>query len=64
MNYVREGETSYDIPYMLNLKRNDTNKLTYKQTHRLREQTMVAREKYGEKKQVRSSGSTRTCCYI
>ena len=26
----RQGETSYDIPYMWNLKRNDTNKLTYK----------------------------------
>ena len=31
----REGEISYDIPYMWNLKRNDTNKLT-KQTHRLK----------------------------
>ena len=25
-----EGEISYDIPYMWNLKRNDTNELTYK----------------------------------
>ena len=25
----REGEISYDIPYMWNLKRNDTNELTY-----------------------------------
>ena len=25
-----EGEISYVIPYMWNLKRNDTNKLTYK----------------------------------
>ena len=25
-----EGEMLYDIPYMQNLKRNDTNKLTYK----------------------------------
>ena len=35
----REGEMSYDIPYMWNLKRNDTNKLTYKtkETHKLRE---------------------------
>ena len=24
----REGEKSYDIPYMWNLKRNDTNELT------------------------------------
>jgi len=26
----REGEISYDIPYMWTLKRNDTNELTYK----------------------------------
>ena len=26
----REGEILYDIPYMWNLKRNDTNELTYK----------------------------------
>ena len=26
----REGEISYDIPYMWNLKRNDTNELTCK----------------------------------
>ena len=26
----REGEISYGIPYMCNLKRNDTNELTYK----------------------------------
>ena len=25
----REGEISYDIPYMWNLKRNDTNELIY-----------------------------------
>ena len=33
----REGEISYDTPYMWNLKRNDTNELTeQKDTHRLR----------------------------
>ena len=26
----REGEMSYDIPYMWNLRRNDTNELIYK----------------------------------
>ena len=26
----REGEISYDIPYMWNLKRNNTSELTYK----------------------------------
>ena len=30
----QEGEISYDIPYMWNLKRNDTNELIYK-TERL-----------------------------
>ena len=36
----REGERSYDIHYMWNLKRNDTNELTkQKETHRLKEQT-------------------------
>ena len=34
------GETSHDIPYMWNLKRNNTNKLTYEtETHRLRKWT-------------------------
>ena len=33
----REGKIAYDIPYMWNLKRNDTNELTkQKETHRLR----------------------------
>ena len=36
----REGEISYDIPYVRNLNRNDTNEHTYKtETHRLTEQT-------------------------
>ena len=35
----RKGEISYDIPYILNLKRNDTDELTkQKETHRLRKQ--------------------------
>ena len=40
MKSEREGKTLFDIPYMWNLKRNDTNELTkQKATHRLREQT-------------------------
>ena len=35
----REREILYDIPYMWNLKRNDTNELTkQKETHRLGEE--------------------------
>ena len=30
----REREISYDIPYMWNLKRNDTNELNYKAERR------------------------------
>ena len=43
----REGEISYDIPYMWTLERNDTNELTYK-TERdsdLEYKLMVAPEK-------------------
>ena len=36
----REGEISYDFPYIWNLKRNNTNELMkQKETHRLRKQT-------------------------
>ena len=42
----REGEISYDIHYMWNVKRNDTKELAYKtETHRLNRQTMIARGK-------------------
>ena len=46
----REGEILYDIPYMWNLKRNDTNELTYK-TNRftdLEKELMVALGKKDE----------------
>ena len=36
MKSDREGEVSYGIPDVWNLKRNDTNEVT-KETHRLRE---------------------------
>ena len=37
-------EISYDIPYMWNLKRNDTNEISkQKQSHRLRERTYGCR---------------------
>ena len=40
MKEARVGEISYDISYMCNIKRNDTNELTkQKETQRLREQT-------------------------
>ena len=40
----REGEISYDFPYMWNLKRNNTNELMkQKETHRLRKQTYGCR---------------------
>ena len=41
----REGEVLYDIPYMQNLKQNDTNELTQqKNTHRQKNELMVVRE--------------------
>ena len=40
MKLVREGEISYDVPYLWNLKRNDENELTkQKENHRLRKRT-------------------------
>ena len=39
----REGEISYDIPYMWNLKRNETNELIYKAETDLRKELMVTR---------------------
>ena len=43
MKSVREGEASYDIPYMWNLKRNDTTELTYKTEIDLQNELMAAR---------------------
>ena len=43
-NESGRGELSYDIPYMWNLKINDTNELTrQKEIHRLRKQTYGCR---------------------
>ena len=41
---VREGEISYDIPYIWNLKRNDANELTYK-TDSQKTELVIARER-------------------
>ena len=41
----REGEISYDIPYMWNLKRNYKNELTYQTETVLENDLMVARGK-------------------
>ena len=49
----REGKIAYDIPYMWNLKRNDTDQCTkQKDTHRLREQSYGCR---GESMRERDS---------
>ena len=43
----REGEISYDIPYMWNLKRNYKNELTYQTETVLENDLMVASKKWG-----------------
>ena len=41
----REGKIAYDIPFMWNLKRKDTNECTkQKDTHKLREQSYGCRK--------------------
>ena len=45
----REEEVSYNIPYIWNLKRNDTNELNYKTETDLENKLRVAREKDGGK---------------
>ena len=42
LSEVREGEIWYDIPHLWNLKRNDTNELTYKIETDLDNEFMVA----------------------
>jgi len=44
MKSVREAAASYDIPYMWNLKRNDTTELTYKTEIDLQNELMAARQ--------------------
>ena len=63
---IREGEILYDIPYMWNLKRNDTNELTSK-TERdsdLENELMVAQGMGGTEGQLGCLGWTYTHCYI
>ena len=46
----RDGEISYDVPHMWNLKKKNTNELSYKtETHRLTEQTYGSRRDKGGK---------------
>ena len=50
MTYAgRERDILYDIPYMWNLKRNDTNELTKQRLTDLENELVVARGKDGEK---------------
>ena len=45
VKFDREGEISCGIPYILNLKRNDTKELTYKIGRDLENELMIARVK-------------------
>ena len=44
----REGEISYDIIYMWNLKRNNTNELTKQRLTDFKKELIVARYEVGE----------------
>ena len=65
LSEVREGEVSYDIPYMWNLKGNDTNELTHKteRDSQTLDPAYGCREN-GGKGYLGSLGWTRTHCYI
>ena len=61
----REGEISYNIPYMWNLKRNDTDELTkQRDSQTYEDELMVARGRDGGKGQLESWGWTCTHCCI
>ena len=67
LSEVREGEISYDIPYMWNPKRNDIGDLTYKTKRDSQTQKTNAwllEEKDGGKGQLRSLGWTYIHCCI
>ena len=49
-------ELSQDLPYMWNLKRNDTNELTKQRLTDLENELIVARGKDGEKGQLEGLG--------
>ena len=52
----KSGEVSYDIPYMQNLKKNDTNELIYKTETDLENEFMVAGVR-GGRWEMRGRGS-------
>ena len=61
----REGELSDDIPYMWNLKRNDTNELIYKTVTDLRRMNLsFPGGKHGVKRELGSLGRSCTHCFI
>ena len=64
-NSDREGEISYDIPYMWNLKRNDTNEFIYKtKIDSQRMNLWLPAVKNGGKGYLGSLGWTCTHCCI
>ena len=62
MKYVREGEILYDILYMKDLKRNDTNEFIYKTDIGL--QTSRMNLKWITNKDVLYSSGNSAQCYV
>ena len=60
----REGKISYGIPYVQNLKRNDTSELTHKTETDLKNELMVAGGREDGEGIIRGLELTYTHCYI